>query len=900
MAMRLFRKFKGRRLGFSFLVIFVSLLMQLSGAETALAGAPPEIIRETLKNGLRVVIIRDDLAPVVTIQMNYLAGSTESPKGFPGMAHAQEHMMFRGSPGLSADQLSNLIAVMGGHFNADTQQTVTQYFLTVSPDDLDTALRIDAIRMARVLDSQRLWEEERGAIEQEVAQDLSNPLYVFYTTLLSKIFAGTPYSHDALGTRPSFQKTTGRMLKSFHGKWYGPNNAVLVIAGSVDPKQTLKKVKIMFEKIPPRRTPPRAKIHFRPLMPDTIELETDLSYGMVVVAYRLPGYNSPDFAAAQVLADVLDSQRADLYALVPKGEALSTSFDIAMLPEAGLAYATAAFPQGEEGSRLIPVIKKIIAGYVKDGFPSDLVEAAKRREIADSEFQMNSISELAALWSHAIAVEGHNSPEDDIEAIRRVSVSDVDRVAREYLINGSAIVAVLTPTPSGKAIPAEGFGRKENLRPKKATGATLPKWAQKAASLPAVPVSRINPRVTTFPNGLRLIVQRETISSTVGVYGRVKNNPDLQTPAGKEGVSHLLDNLFSYGTSKLDRLAFQKALDDIAADESAGKSFSLRVLSDNLQRGLQLLSDNILDPALPEEAFKVVRQELAGELTGKLKSPSYMSVMALRSGLYPKGDPSLREATPETVSSLSLDDVKAYYKKVFRPDMTTIVVIGNITEDLAVEMIGKYFGAWKAEGPKPETDPPPVPPNKPTSFEVPNTSMVQVEVTLAETLGVRRTDPDYYSLQAGLHVLSGGFYATRLYRDLREKAGLVYSVEAEVEAGKTRSLFIVEYACDKKNVSKARSMIVSDIKEMLANPVTNEELLRAKALLIRQVSLSESSTERIASTLLDLSLEDLPLDEPVRAAKSYKEVTSEQMRRAFAKWIRPDDFVQVSLGPSPK
>ena len=380
----------------------------------------------------------------------------------------------------------------------------------------------------------------------------------------------------------------------------------------------------MFEGIPPRRTPPKAKINLRPLRPDSIELETDLSYGMAVVAYRLPGYKSPDFAAAQILSDVLDSRRADLYALVPRGEALSTSFDVTMLPEAGLAYATAAFPHGEEGSRLIPIIKKIIAGYVKNGFPSELVEAAKRREIADAEFQMNSISELAALWSRAIAVEGRNSPDDDIEAIRKVTVEDVDRVAREYFINDTAITAVLTPMFSGKAVPAQGFGRRETLTAKKTTGASLPKWAQNAASLLEVPVSRINPRVSTLPNGLKLIVQRETISATVSVYGRVKNNPDLQTPKGKEGVSHLLDSLFSYGTSKLDRLAFQKALDDIAADESAGTSFSLRVLSDNLERGLQLLAGNILDPAFPEEAFKVVRQELAGELAGRLIPVGYM------------------------------------------------------------------------------------------------------------------------------------------------------------------------------------------------------------------------------------------------------------------------------------
>ena len=143
------------------------------------------MLRATLDNGLRVVIVRNTLAPVVTTIVNYLVGSNEAPEGFPGMAHAQEHMMFRGSPGLSANQLADIIAAMGGMFNADTQQTVTQYFLTAPAEDLDVALHIEAIRMRGVLDSEKLWEQERGAIEQEVAQDLSSPEYVFYTKLLA-------------------------------------------------------------------------------------------------------------------------------------------------------------------------------------------------------------------------------------------------------------------------------------------------------------------------------------------------------------------------------------------------------------------------------------------------------------------------------------------------------------------------------------------------------------------------------------------------------------------------------------------------------------------------------------------------------------------------------------------
>jgi len=204
-----------------------------SGVSSAQFTADKDVLRATLKNGLRVVIVRDPIAPVVTTVVNYLVGSDEAPAGFPGMAHALEHMMFRGNPGLSADQLAEISAAMGGNFDADTQQTITQYFFTVPADDLEVALHTESLRMSGILATEELWSKERGAIEQEVAQDLSNPEYVLYMKLLAAMFKGTPYEHDALGTRPSFDKTTGAMLRAFYAKWYAPNNAILILAGDV-------------------------------------------------------------------------------------------------------------------------------------------------------------------------------------------------------------------------------------------------------------------------------------------------------------------------------------------------------------------------------------------------------------------------------------------------------------------------------------------------------------------------------------------------------------------------------------------------------------------------------------------------------------------------------------------
>ena len=892
---------KSRKLlrSLSRLLILVVLLGRASAPGPARAES--NVTRATLKNGLRVFIVQNPLAPVVTTEINYLVGSNEAPDGFPGTAHALEHMMFRGSPGLSAAQLSNLIAAMGGHFNADTQQTVTQYFFTVPSSDLDIALQIEAIRMRGLANREALWVKERGALEQEVAQDLSDPQYLFYARLLSVIFAGTPYAHDALGTRPSFQKTTGKMLQEFHRKWYAPNNAILVVVGDVNPDAALASIKRIFEPIARRPVPARPEIQLQPMKSATIEVDSDLSYGTAAVVYRLPGYDDPDFAAGVVLADALDSQRGNLYALAAEGKAIAAGFDAVALPKAGLGYANASFPRGQDASALVSDLKRIVDDYIRNGVPEDILEATKRHAIAEAEFRKNSISGLAREWSQALAVEGRNSPDDDIEAIKKVTAADVNRVAKKYLVNDTAVTALLTPRESGSPVASEGSrSGAESFASTETKSVPLPAWAKSKLNPLDVPTSGVNPTVTVLNNGLRLIVQPETISDTVGVYGAVKNRPELEVPDGKEGVDQILDDLFSYGSTKLDRLAFQEALDDIGAEASVGTRFALQVLANSFERGVELLADNLLHPALPEAAFQAVKQRTRKTVAGQLQSPVYLSQRALLQAIYPDNDPTLRQATPETVGAVELTDVRAYYEKVFRPDLTTIVIIGKVTPAHAQAAIEKYFAAWKATGPKPETDLPPVPRNKPTTIVVPDRSRVQDEVTLGQTFELPRQEPDYYTLQLGMNVLSGGFYATRLYRDLRENSGLVYSVGAALQSGKTRSVFTVSYACDPPNVAKARALVARNLREMQTKPVTAEELLQAKTLLVRGIPLSEASTRGIAGGLLDRSLRDLPLDEPILAAKRYKELTAADVQAAFARWLKLDDLAQIVLGPPAK
>jgi zinc protease len=326
----------------------------------------------------------------------------------------------------------------------------------------------------------------------------------------------------------------------------------------------------------------------------------------------------------------------------------------------------------------------------------------------------------------------------------------------------------------------------------------------------------------------------------------------------------------------------------------------LQVLPDQFERGVQLLADNQLSPALPADDFKIIQQQLAASVAGEIKSPGHIAGHALTAALFPPGDPARRETTPDSVQSLTIADVHNYYHSAFRPDLTTIVVIGHIAPENAVAVISKYFGGWQADGEKPNTLFPPAPANSVSVTHVPDASRVQDNVTLAQTLQLTRTNQDYYALQLGNHVLGGGFYATRLYRDLREKGGLVYFVDSTFTVGLTRGVYQVEYACDPPNVAKARAVILRNLKDIQTKKVTAQELQQAKLMLLRDIPLAESSVDYIANGWLSRSGLGLPLDEPVVAGRIYVKLNAKDVQSAFARWLRATGVVQVTQGPVPQ
>jgi zinc protease len=878
------------------LAIGVGILAQLPAS-----AQPLQVTRATLKNGLQVVVVHDPLAPVVTTVLNYRAGSNEQQ--FAGQAHALEHMMFRGTKDVSQTQLFEISQLMGGDYNADTQAEMTQYFFDVPAQYLDVALRVEADRARGALLTQSGWEAERGAIKQEVTQDESVPLEkLILRTILPSIFKGTPYAKDGLGTLYSFDhQINSRALHQFYNTWYHPNNAVYVIAGNVDGPSTIKEVEKYFGSIPAAKLPVRPKVVLQPLKAATYHVESDQPYSLIAMAYRLPGWKDKDYAAAQILESVLNNQRADLFGLVASGKSLYAGFqDIESHPYATASAAIDVVPVTTKAESAAADLRAVLQAYRQNGLPANLVEVAKQRAIADAQFRGNSIEGLAMEWSDAVAKQGATSPDETIAAMQRVTVDDVNRVFRKYIQPDNAIVAYAVPKNLGKVSAGGSQTAKENntLTPEKPE--PLPAWAQQAFANVHVPAETVHPVSMTLTNGMRLIVVPEHVTKTIEVHGQIRSNEAIQAPADQQGVADIVAGLFPFGTTTYSRLQLREQLDQIAAEVQAGTDFSLNVLSSKFDRGVQLLADEELHPAFPDQAFQIVKQQSVGALTGEMTSPDHLVDVALNKALFPQNDPTQRFATPQTAGAVTIADVKSYYANVYRPDMASVVVIGDVTPEQARATFEKYFGSWAAQGPKPDVALPAVPKNEAASVVVPDVGRVQSEVQLAQVLDLKRSDPDWANLQVANNLLGGGGFGSLLMDDLRVKHGYVYGAYSDLSSAKNRATFTIGYACDPDKIVPAQQLAIADLRSLQNGNVSADRLSRSKAMLMSDVPLRAASFEGVAGQLLRYAALDLPLNQGTLDAQRELGASSASVKAALVKWVSPSHFVRIVQGPGPK
>ena len=877
------------------------LLSSVAAAQTASPGsadAADPAVQATLANGMRVVLLPNHLAPVATTVMVYNVGSDDDT--MPGIAHATEHMMFRGTQDVSATQLALMMARAGAQYDASTGNTRTQYYFTLPSPYVDLALRIAADRMTGALMRESDWQTERGAIEQEVRAHQSIPGMAAFAQMRQAIFGDTPYAQDGVGTIASFEAMHASDIAAFYHRWYHPNNALLIVSGDIDPAALLATIHSLFDPIPAAKLPPHTSVD--PVFTASALHGTvaELPVPVALSAYRFPSLSSADYDAGQVLSAALDSSQGAFRDLMVQGKILVGLALAGAYPQTGTMMVMGAGVPGSSPQAVADALDGAIAAYRQTGIPADLVNEVKFGTLAEQALSEASIPGLAFGWAQADLL-GDSSPSQLYDRMRAVTVDDVNRLLRADLDPKHSVTLLLKPggfSTAPHADPKGGAADSVAVTPEREE--PLPSWAASYFDAPIrVPKNQSTSVTYHLKNGLTLIVRPESTAPAVVVAGEVQSNTDLNEPIGKDGVGDLTAALLPLGTTTYDRTAFQAQAAAIGAKITLGTSFGAVVQSAYFHRAIALLANGMLDPAFLAKHFDVLKRTTAGTLAASQGLPATQAAIAQLNAMYPPGDPHRRHETAQSIEAVTLADVRRWYSFAYRPELTTIAIVGDVTPEQARAAIQHYFGPWQ-DGTKeaPSFAYPPVPQRKGKSVTIISPSSTHADVTLTQPLNIHQGADDVVALQLANTMLSEEGMGSVLFRDLRTQHGYVYDVSSDLSVDTDGSIFSIDFSADQDNVNRAQALALADIRDMQTNLVSERDLQRAKAMLVARRVLPLDSYSGIAADVLARAEDGLSRHDDDTYWKRLLNTTPQQVRAAMRKWIHVNRFTRVLVKPA--
>jgi len=409
----------------------------------------------TLANGLKVLLVEEHKAPVITVQIWYKVGSRNEVMGRAGLSHMLEHMMFKGTPKYGKGEFSKIIEKNGGNDNAFTSQDYTAYFENLAADKLELALEMEADRMQGLLLDEKEFKLEREVVKEERRLRVEDvPMAYLVEEMHAQAFMVHPYHWPIIGWFNDLDAMTREDLKAYYEKYYVPNNATLVIAGDVKAETAMALVKKYFEGIPQGSPPPPPSVVEPQQRGERrIVVKRDAQLPFIYFGYKVPNFKSADVHALAVLENILSTGKsARLYDSLVYRKKLALQVgagydDLAADPELFTFYATV-----KPGMNIADVEKAVLAEIerLKKEPPTDHeLQKAKHQVEARYLFEQDSVFRQAMLLGTAETVgAGWQYVADYVDKLRGITKEDVHRVAKKYLNEDARTVGILMPVPS--------------------------------------------------------------------------------------------------------------------------------------------------------------------------------------------------------------------------------------------------------------------------------------------------------------------------------------------------------------------------------------------------------------------------------------------------------------------
>ncbi|PZR57825.1 MAG: hypothetical protein DLM50_05190 [Candidatus Meridianibacter frigidus] len=877
----------------------------ISAAFFCLAGTPARgqdvpalpVRSTTLSNGLRVVVVEDHAAPVVQTGVWYRFGSLYEQPGKTGLAHALEHMMFRGTPNISASGLDDIVAHVGAQMNAETNYDYTHFYFVMPSDKVSIALAIEADRMRNAQIAQSEWRVERGAVLSELDGDASSPFFSLLSSVRAAAYPDSPAGLTSLGKRNDVVGATANDIRKYYEQWYAPNNAILVVAGDAAPAAVFAIARKMFGSIPPKVLPKYDSGRPAAAHGKTAESDFPFPFEVVDMAYAIPGDAERGEPEMSALAALIANQRGPFYrALVETNVALAVMANADTQLRGGIMHVFIVLNRARDAGEAQAIFQNTMDQLLHNGIDPELVSTARHATIAERALGSDSISGVEYLVGYTYGIV-RERVEDEDQRLQAITPQSMLSVAREFL---SAPTVVGHLRPSDK--PPTGSSQKSTSNATDDFSARVPSGKivvpPVIASQMRVPTGahgKLLPQIFHLSNGMTLAVQQRTDRPTITMRGSISAAAAFE-PAGKAGIARLASDLANFGSAQFAFDAQHKTIDDLGGQVTLGQSFEAHIFSRDLERALALLADGEAHPTFPERYFAQERDQLAGSI-GQEQNISGQAVQrAYLQLLLNANDPALRFPSEQTVKSISRADLLAYVQNYWRPDLTTLALVGDVTPERARAAVEAAFDGWRSPGATPPAHEPDLPAAHAAHAYV-GTDAGEVFIQIGQPV-LARSNPDYNALLLLNEILAGsGAFESRLLNEMRQKRGLVYSVSGKIDSDRDRGDMTIVLSAAPAKVESAVRFVRSQLRELQRHEVTQTELVDAKARASSDALLAEESQAGEARQLLDLVRNNLPSNYFATLADRNARITPADLLRVAKTYLRPDALIEIYAGP---
>ncbi len=876
----------------------------------------------TLPNGLRVLVHTDRKAPVVAVSVWYHVGSKDEPRGKTGFAHLFEHLMFNGSENSPGDFFEPLQQIGATDYNGTTSFDRTNYFQTVPAAALDRILWLESDRMGHLLGAvtQEKLDNQRGVVQNEKRQGDDQPFgqvdYVTYATLFPE---GHPYRHNTIGTMADLNAASLTDVKDWFRAKYGPDNAVLVLAGDIDVKTARDKVTRWFGAIPrgPKVMRPAAPV---PTLsaPVAKVIRDQVPFTRVMRQWAVEGVNGKDTTALSAAASVLGglaSSRLDNALVRGDGSAVNVSAGVDANEQVGLLSVAADVKPGRDVAAVARRLDELIAEFLKDGPTTDEVRRVATRAASGT---IGGYESVGGFGGKAVALaEGliySNNPakyKAELNELARLTPARVAAAARKWM---GRPAFNLTIEPGKRDVSPEMLamtGDAPSTTPLPTQPAPTSAPASTSTLRPAPPVGMLTdldfPAIerTTLSNGIPVFFARRSAVPVV----RVSVSFDAGTSADPKdalGTHALMLAAIDEGTTTRTATQIAEESERLGASISSGASLdrtsvNMYALVPNLGLSLGLLSDIVRNPAFAATEVERVRGQQLARIKGGLSSPqgiaNYMMPPLLFGAAHPYGNAGGGSGEAAGVAKITRDAIMRFHRDWIRPDNAQIFVVGDTTLAALKPQLETAFSGWtRPTSPKPiksATAPIPAPANKIYLIDRPGS----VQSVILGGVVLDKTGKDDLVVLRQANDVLGGSFLSRLNSDLRETKGWSYGMYSVVNNNEGRTSFTLNAPVQADRTGDSVVAILAQMNDFLAaKGTTAAELDRTTNGSIRELPGAFETSDAVLGAMQRSIWLNRPDDYYEKLPARYRSMTTSDFDTAARGVLNPAKLTWIVVG----